>query len=84
MIVFRKKYKRGMEIMRQKNREYLEKLDPALFDGEEAEREEKKSPEPSDLEKNDMKAIILSAFLVFGPIILILLLVLLLVWFLMR
>lgn len=86
-MLFRKKYNRGMEIMRRKNEEYLKKQDPSLFSEEEGEEEdpkENKKFDSSQLEKNDLKAIIISAFLVFGPIILIMMAVLVLVWFLLH
>lgn len=67
MLFFQKKHDRAMEIMNEKNRDYLKSqgFDP------DAKDEENKF-DPSTMEKGDLPAIIISAFLVFGPIILIL------------
>ncbi len=79
-MLFPKKYKRGLEVMQEKNREYLDSLrnentkensqsSDELLSAEEKAREfhEEEIPE---LEKGDLPAMIISAMLVFGPIIL--------------
>lgn len=81
-MLFRKKYDRGMQLMQEKNREYLDSMaergdSGAEIEAEELAEAEKKAREfqeenKLDLEKGDMAAIILSAFLVFGPIFLVL------------
>ena len=79
-MLFRKKYERGLRIMREKNQEYLEKN--ASQTGEEAtgteeyenpeEREKAFREEKIELEKGDLPAMILSGLIVFGPIFLVL------------
>ncbi len=83
-MLFRRKIDRGLEIMREKNRQYLDSVNsgnrevPEMRSPEEelAEAEHKAQEfhkeEKLELEKGDMLAIILSAFLTFGPILLIL------------
>ena len=81
-MLFRKKYNRGLQVMQEKNREYLDSMreqgDSAIeIENEELAEAEKKARafrEENDLglEKGDLPAIILSAFLVFGPIFLVL------------
>lgn len=83
-MLFRHKIDRGLEIMREKNRRYLDSVNagnrevPETLSPEEeladAERkaQEFHKEEKLELEKGDMLAIILSAFLTFGPILLIL------------
>lgn len=71
MSFFRKKTERAFDTMREKNKRYLESqgIEPA-------EKGKKDGREPvyedGTFEKGDIPAIIISAFLVFGPIILIL------------
>ena len=83
-MLFRRKIDRGLEIMREKNRQYLDSVNAGnretpemrLQEEELAEAERKAQEfhkeEKLELEKGDMLAIILSAFLTFGPILLIL------------
>ena len=86
-MLFRKKYDRGMEAMREKNRDYLDSMkeqniednagDTTLDISEEIAQAEKKAREfheedKLELEKGDLPAIIISALLTFGPIILVL------------
>ncbi len=115
-FIFKKKTERGMEIMRERNRRYLEEYEEQHLSDEEkaaraaaAEREEEDPayemgknyafrtdappedgeyiPEREDveLEKGDIFAIILSSFLVFWPVFLVLLVILgLTVWWIVR
>ena len=83
-MLFRHKIERGMEVMREKNREYLDSVgrpsgEPTSGPSQEEElkeagkkAEEFHKEEKMDLEKGDFLAIVLSAFLTFGPILLIL------------
>lgn len=81
-MLFRKKYDRGMQLMQEKNREYLDSMaksgdSAAEIEEEELIEAERKAREfhkedKLDLEKGDLAAMILSAFLVFGPIFLVL------------
>ena len=83
-MLFRHKIERGMEIMRDKNRQYLDSVNAgekgpqeALSPEEELAEAERRAQEfhkeeKLELEKGDLLAIILSAFLTFGPILLLL------------
>lgn len=64
-MLFKRKYDRGVEAMKDKNREYLESqgIDPVPPE---------KEQEKIELEKGDLPAMIISALAVFGPIFLIL------------
>lgn len=124
-MLFWKKEKRGFEIMNERNRQYIEKMDrenadKSAADKSAAEKAEaasgKEMPDPAenkeelsawesadereiaieearkqaeafhkenqkmDLEKGDLPALIISAFLVFGPILLILGAILAVAW----
>lgn len=95
-MLFDKKVKRGMDVMNERNRQYLDGLSDHT-DRDEASSEEETpaqtraheeeyhrlNDEPG-LEKGDIPALILSALLVFGPIILILVLLLTLAWVLLH
>ncbi len=86
-MLFRKKYERGMEVMKDKNREYLDsmrelgnedhsKQSSQLFEDDYAQAEKKArefhKEDKLELEKGDLPAIIISAFLTFAPVILVL------------
>ena len=115
-FIFRKKTERGMEIMRERNRRYLEEYEEQHLSEEEkaaraaAAEREKEDPayemgknyafradvpeepgeyiperEDVELEKGDIFAIIVSSFLVFWPVFLVLLVILgLTVWWIVR
>ncbi|MBQ6464974.1 MAG: hypothetical protein IJJ43_01735 [Oscillospiraceae bacterium] len=91
-MLFRKKYERGLQIMHEKNRQYLEENapqdTPKPDPDEMAEADEKlqafREEEKLELEKGDLPAMILSAMLVFGPIILVLCGLLTVFWFLLH
>ncbi len=89
-MFFRNHKKKAFEIMQERNRLYLEKM---KTEGKDPEQEEQKETEESlrhqeeyrnnndlGLEKGDLPAIILSAFLVFGPIFLVLIGILVVAW----
>ena len=89
-MLFRKKYDRALELMEEKNRAYLESMtergDSAMeIEAEELAEAERKAREfhegeKLELEKGDLPAMILSALLVFGPIILVLCGILAVAW----
>lgn len=64
-MLFKRKYDRGVEVMKDKNREYLEEqgIEPVAPE---------KEQEKIELEKGDLPAMIISALAVFGPIFLVL------------
>ncbi len=92
-MLFRKRYDRALQRMHEKNNEYLhgtaadrpEEPDP---EAELAEAEQKArefhQEEKLELEKGDIAAMILSAMLVFGPILLILSGILAAAWILLN
>lgn len=71
-MIFRKKYLRGMELLRKKNGG-----DPEQADAQSREIETKKRITAEDVkpEKHDIAAMLISAFLIFLPVALIVLLV---------
>ncbi len=96
-MLFDKKVKRDMEVMNERNKRYLEsrESDGASDDATEASNDEayqeamaraeeyRRQNDDAGLEKGDIPALILSALLVFGPIILVLAALLALAWILL-
>jgi hypothetical protein len=88
-MLFDKKIKRSMEVMDERNRRYLdaERTDGHPYANDDAAREHEQEyrrlNEEPGLEKGDVPALILSALLVFGPILLILAALLTLAWVLL-
>lgn len=77
MGLFSKKEKRAFEVMNEKNRQYLESMGKEHADIE--DEKEEVYPEGT-FEKGDLAAIIISALIVFFPIILIMAIIVVLVY----
>lgn len=80
-MLFSRRTKKSMDIMNERNRDFLEKYKEQETDSAANETELKEAEEKAEeyrknndmgLEKGDMPALIISAFLVFGPIFLVL------------
>lgn len=71
-MFFHKRIDRAVDVMNERNKKYLD-----------AHLPEERRDEPPELEKGDLPAVIISALIVFGPIILGLGLLLALAWILL-
>ena len=78
MGLFSKKEKRAFEVMNEKNKEYLDSMTEET-ENSNYSREDEVYPEGT-FEKGDLPAIIISALIVFFPIILILCIIVVLVY----
>ncbi|MBQ4288863.1 MAG: hypothetical protein II749_02755 [Clostridia bacterium] len=83
MALFKKRTDRAFDTMREKNRRYLESQG---ISQEQGSKDDARKPvyEDGTFEKGDIPAIIISAFMVFGPILLILGVVVFLVFHFLR
>lgn len=99
-MIFDRKIKRGMEVMNERNRRYLDSMnesgqddvtsengaqtsDQELAQALERQKEYHRQNDDMSLEKGDIPAMIISAFIVFAPIILVLAALLALAWVLL-
>ena len=91
-MLFDKKVKRDMEVMNERNKRYLESRESGVENDDADEtyqnamaraEEYRRQNDDAGLEKGDIPALILSALLVFGPIILVLAALLALAWILL-